>query len=91
MIDNKLVLNKNYSDKEINALKQGGVQRLYLKNLVKAEHRISAFISGIDKRGKIYKHGTTGAFDNSQSSSAIKLKVHLSPTTDEVEIALLEL
>jgi len=91
VIDNKLVLSKNYSDKEINALKQGGVQRLYMKNIVKDEHRISAFILGTDKKGKTYKHGATGHFNNTQSSSAIELKVHLSPTTEKVELALLEL
>ena len=64
VIDDKLVLSKNYSDKEINALKQGGVQKLYLKNMVKAEHQISALISGVDKQGKSYKHETTGHFDN---------------------------
>jgi len=91
VLDNKLVLNKNYSDKEINALKQGGVQKLYMRNIVKAEHRISAFILGTNKQGKTYKNGATGTFDNRQTSSAIELKVHLSPSTEKVEIALLEL
>jgi len=91
VIDNKLVLNKNYSDKEINALKQGGVQRLYMKNIVKDAHRISTFILGTDKKGKTYKLAATGHFDNTQSSSAIELKVHLSATTEKVELALLEL
>lgn len=91
VIDNKLVLNKNYSDKEINALKQGGVQKLYMKNMVKAQHRISAFILGTDKQGKTYKQGATGLFDNTQYSSAIALKIHLSASTEKVELALLEL
>lgn len=91
VIDNKLELSKNYSDKEINALKQGGVQRLYMKNIVKDAHRISAFLLGTDKKGKTYRLGATGHFDNTQSSSAIELKVHLSTTTEKVELTLLEL
>tara|TARA_R110001583_G_scaffold195512_1_gene374780 strand:- start:8779 stop:9360 length:582 start_codon:yes stop_codon:yes gene_type:complete len=91
VIDNKLMLNKNYSDKEINALKQGGVQKLYMKNMVKAKHRISAFILGTNKQGKTYKQGATGHFDNTQTSSAIALKIHLSASTELVELTLLEL
>ncbi|MEJ2142510.1 MAG: AraC family transcriptional regulator [Gammaproteobacteria bacterium] len=45
-IDDKIVANHLYTTREAEALKRGGVQRLYLGNLASGEHEIVAFFVG---------------------------------------------
>src|SRR5690606_23277065 len=45
-LDGSLATTYLYSDREVNALNQGGVQRLYMGNLAAGPHRIEAIFNG---------------------------------------------
>ncbi len=45
-IDGKIVAHHIYSAKELEALRKGGVQRLYVGNLATGEHQLEALIDG---------------------------------------------
>ena len=56
-IDDKNVANHLYTERELAALKRGGVQRLYIGNLNSGEHEIVAIFTGIGPKGRDYRRG----------------------------------
>ncbi len=85
-IDSKLVASELYTDKQINALFRGGVQRLFVGNLKAGEHEISAFFTGRGPQ-QDYKRGAKLVVSKTQSPLVLELKivdssVQLQPTFD---------
>lgn len=58
-IDDKNVANHLYTERELAALKRGGVQRLYIGNLPSGEHEIVAVFTGVGPGGRDYRRGKT--------------------------------
>ena len=56
-INDKNIANHLYTERELAALKRGGVQRLYLGNLASGEHEIVAIFTGIGPKGRDYRRG----------------------------------
>lgn len=56
-IDDKNIANHLYTERELAALKRGGVQRLYIGNLSSGEHEIIAIFTGIGPQGRDYRRG----------------------------------
>ena len=56
-IDDKNIANHLYTERELAALKRGGVQRLHIGNLASGEHEIVAFFVGIGPNGRVYRRG----------------------------------
>jgi hypothetical protein len=50
-IDGKLVAHHIYSAKELEALRKGGVQRIYVGNLATGEHKLEAMVDGKHEDG----------------------------------------
>ncbi|HWV14125.1 MAG TPA: AraC family transcriptional regulator [Cellvibrio sp.] len=73
-IDNQLVASELYSDKQVNALFRGGVQRLYIGNLKTGEHEVSAFFTG---RGphQDYKRAAKLVVSKSENPLVLELKI----------------
>ena len=58
-VDDREVANYLYTEREQDALKRGGVQRLWLGNLRAGEHEVTAFFTGQGPHERDYKRGTT--------------------------------
>jgi hypothetical protein len=73
-IDGQLVASELYSDKQVDALFRGGVQRLYIGNLKSGEHEIAAFFTG---RGphQDYKRGAKLTVNKTQSPLVLELRI----------------
>jgi len=56
-IDDKNIANHLYTKRELDALRRGGVQRLYIGNLSSGEHEIVAIFTGIGPKGRDYRRG----------------------------------
>lgn len=85
-IDNKLVASELYTDKQVNALFRGGVQRLFVGNLKAGEHEVSAFFTGRGPQ-QDYKRGAKLVVSKTQSPLVLELKIvdsstALQPTFD---------
>ncbi len=85
-IDNKLVVSELYTDKQINALFRGGVQRLFVGNLKAGEHEVSAFFTGRGPQ-QDYKRAAKLMVSKTQSPLVLELKIvdsstQLQPTFD---------
>lgn len=74
-LDNTVVGSHLYTEREINALKRGGVQRFYIGNLTTGEHELVAFFVGKGPKDRDYKRGTTLKFTKGSAAQFVELKI----------------
>jgi len=74
-LDDKDVTDYLYTEREVQALHRGGVQRLYLGNLKAGEHELVAFFTGKGPHDRDYRRGTTLKFDKAIGAKYIELKI----------------
>ena len=74
-IDNKEVADYLYTEREIQALIRGGVQRIHIGNLKTGEHELVAVFTGKGPHGRDYKRGTTATFKKGLGPKYVELKI----------------
>ena len=74
-VDDKEVANYLYTDREVQALHRGGVQKLYLGNLKAGSHEIVAFFTGKGPHERDYRRGTTVKFDKAVGAKYVELRI----------------
>jgi len=74
-VDDKEVANYLYTAREQDALKRGGVQRLWLGNLKAGDHEVTAFFTGQGPHDRDYKRGTTLKVEKGVGAKYVELKV----------------
>lgn len=74
-IDGKNISNHLYTQREINALKRGGVQRIYLGNIATGKHELVAFFTGKGPSKRDFKRGTTIEIEKTSSPLFVELKI----------------
>jgi hypothetical protein len=74
-LDDKDVTDYLYTEREVQALHRGGVQRLYLGNLKAGEHELVAFFTGKGPHERDYRRGTSLKFDKAIGTKYIELKI----------------
>ena len=74
-LDDKDVTDYLYTEREVQALHRGGVQRLFLGNLKAGEHELVAFFTGKGPHDRDYRRGTTLKFDKAIGAKYIELKI----------------
>lgn len=74
-IDNKTVANYLYTNREINALYKGGIQRLHVGNIKTGQHELTAFFIGKGPKGRDYKRGATITFEKKPGAKYIELQI----------------
>ena len=84
-IDDTLVASHLYTERQLAALKRGGVQRLYLGNLKSGEHEVTAFFLGEGPQKREYKRGATYALNKTQSATMLEIKITDSKATMQPE------
>ena len=57
-VDGTVVTNYLYTERQLRALRRGGVHRLYLGNIKSGEHEIVAVFTGLGPKGRDYRRGT---------------------------------
>lgn len=70
-----IVANYLYTDREIDALRRGAVQQIYISNMAKGKHELVAVFTGIGPRNSEYRRATTVNFEKSLTAKFIELKI----------------
>ena len=84
-IDDKVVANHLYTEREINALRRGGVQRLYIGNLASGKHELVAFFTGQGPSKRDYRRGTTVNIEKTTDPQYVELKIIDNATKEQPE------
>jgi len=74
-MDDKVVAHYLYTQREIEALRRGGVHRLYLGNLRTGKHELVAFFTGKGPHDRDYRRGATLEFEKQTDSKYIELQI----------------
>ena len=74
-VDDKEVANYLYTAREVEALKRGGVHRIWLGNLKAGEHELVAFFTGQGTHERDYKRGATLTVEKGVGGKYVELKI----------------
>jgi hypothetical protein len=74
-IDDKNIANHLYTERELAALKRGGVQRLYIGNLPAGEHEIILIFTGVGPKGRDYRLGETVVIEKTTEPQFVEFMI----------------
>ncbi len=74
-INDKNIANHLYTERELAALKRGGVQRLYIGNLPSGEHEIIAIFTGVGPKGRDYRRGQTVVIEKTTEPQFVEFMI----------------
>lgn len=74
-VNGKEVTHHLYTDKQVDALYRGGVQRLFIGNVKQGKNRVTAFFTGRGPSGRDYKRATTVEFIKSFEPTFVELAI----------------
>lgn len=74
-IDEVVVSHYLYTERQLDALRRGGVHRLYMGNLKAGEHEVVAVFTGKGPSGRDYKRGTQLRVQKTAGAKNLELKI----------------
>ena len=74
-INDKNIANHLYTERELAALKRGGVQRLYIGNLPSGEHEIVAIFTGVGPSGRDYSRGESVVIETTTEPQFVEFMI----------------
>jgi len=74
-IDDKQVSHFLYTEKDVNALYRGAIQKVYLGNVSTGEHEIVAVLIGHGPRKREYKVAVSAKFEKTTEAKAIEIQL----------------
>ena len=86
-IDGRLVAHYIYSFKELDALRRGGAQRLYVGNVATGEHRLEVQVDGKSSDGTDFTRAEQFTFDKDVGPKMLGLTV-AGPDTGHAQVTL---
>lgn len=89
-LDDKVVANYLYTEKQVDALYRGGVQRLYVGNVKGGKHELVAVFTGRGPHNRDYRRGTTVQFEKADQPKYLELKIVDSAATQQPEFQIKE-
>jgi hypothetical protein len=89
-IDDKVVTNYLYTDREVEALHRGGVQRLYMGNLKAGEHELVAIYTGKGPSGRDYRRGANLTVNKTLGAKFVELKIVDNPGSEQPDFSIRE-
>ena len=87
-LNGKVVANHLYTEKQLDALKRGGIQKLHLGNLKSGEHELVAVFTGRGPKGRDYRRATSHNFSKSSSAKYLEIKVVDSAKLNQPEFSV---
>jgi hypothetical protein len=89
-IDGAVVTNYLYTERQVDALQRGGVQRLYMGNLKAGEHEIIAVFTGKGPQGRDFRRATQLQVTKAAGAKNLELKISGSESTQQPDFAVKE-
>jgi hypothetical protein len=74
-LNDKDVTHYLYTERQVDALYRGGVQRLFVGNVKEGTNRITAFFTGRGPEGRDYRRAATVEFEKTFEPTTIELKI----------------
>ena len=75
VLNEKIVANYLYTEREVDALLRGGVHQIYIGNLPSGEHELVAYFVGKGPKGRDFKRGANRIIDKGLGAKYVELKI----------------
>ncbi len=75
VLNEKVVANYLYTEREVDALLRGGVHQIYIGNLPTGEHELVAYFVGRGPKGRDFKRGANRIIDKQLGAKYVELKI----------------
>ena len=89
-VDGKSVASYLYTEREVEALREGGVQRLYVGNLRAGAHELVAFFNGTGPHERDYRRGATHSFEKGLGTKYLELRIQDRESNQQPEFTVKE-
>lgn len=89
-LNNKDITHHLYTEREVDALSRGAVQRLVTENISTGEHELVATILGFGPKGREYRRAAAFEFEKSTGAKYIHLTIRADSTKQQPEFAFKE-
>jgi hypothetical protein len=87
-VDDKIVANHLYTERDVEALHRGGVQRLYMGNLKAGEHELVAIYTGKGPHGRDYRRGAKYVFDKNLGAKFVEIKIVDNTSSEQPDFSI---
>ena len=74
-LNGKEVAHHLYTDRQVDALYRGGVQKLFIGNVKQGQNRLTAFFTGRGPSGRDYRRAATVEFEKSFEPAFVELAI----------------
>ena len=74
-VDDEIVATHLYTERQLEALKRGGMQRLFMGNLKTGEHEVTAVLHGIGPDKKDYKLAASKIIEKDTELKALEVRI----------------
>lgn len=75
LVDDDIVAAHLYTERQLKALAQGGMQRLYLGNLKSGAHEVTAYVHGIGPDNRPYKLAHSLKIDKGTELQSLEIRI----------------
>ena len=89
-VDDKVVSNYLYTQREVEALHRGGIQRLYMGNLKAGEHELVAIYTGMGPKGRDYRRGASLVVNKTLGAKYVELRIVDNPSSEQPDFSIRE-
>ena len=90
MVDGEMVSSYLYTDRQIDALRRGAIQRLYQGNVRSGEHEVVAVFTGFGPQGENFRRATDITFNKDSDAKHLELKIIDSTALQQPEFVVKE-
>ena len=74
-VDGEVVTHYLYTERQLDALQRGGVQRLFMGNIKSGQHEVVAVFTGRGPKGRDYRRATELQIDKTSAGKNLELKI----------------
>ncbi len=74
-VDGEVVAAHLYTERQVQALQRGGMQRLYVGNLKTGSHEVTAFVEGMGPDNRAYKQAANLVFEKGTDTATLEIRI----------------
>lgn len=89
-VDDQIVASHLYTERQLEALKRGGMQRLFMGNLKTGEHEITAVLQGIGPNKEAYKLAASKQIEKGTDLSALEIRIEDQSASYQPNVSVVE-
>lgn len=74
-VGSQVVASHLYTERQVDALQRGGMQRLYMGNLRTGSHEVTVFVEGIGPQGRAYKKAASTELEKGTGTATLEVRI----------------